>query len=220
MRMMSARPALLGPRAAPLADVHAGRHRDAGARHRREHGDLQRRPRRGAPGAAQPRSGPPGSAVGEERQAADPALLGVGAELLLVEGTRRPRSRKWARGGPTCPPSPPAASRNVCRGWTSPGRSCRCWVSRQSPAARSQPDEDQVGRPRVVLLAESIWRSRLGGDPDGRRQTDRARRHPAHRHRHRLGSRLDPPHQSHRRRSRPIWRVRTGPITSRPSSRA
>jgi putative ABC transport system permease protein len=26
-------------------------------------------------------------------------------------------------------------------------------------------DEDQVGRPRVVLLTESIWRSRLGGDP-------------------------------------------------------
>jgi putative ABC transport system permease protein len=26
-------------------------------------------------------------------------------------------------------------------------------------------DEDQVGRPRVALLAESIWRSRLGGDP-------------------------------------------------------
>ena len=46
-----------GPRPAPLADVHARRHRDAGARHRRQHGDLQRRPRRGPPGAAQPGSG-------------------------------------------------------------------------------------------------------------------------------------------------------------------
>ena len=67
-----------------LADVHAGRHRDAGARHRRQHGDLQRRPCRGAPVAPQPRLRPPGAALGEERQAAHPAFLRVGPQLLLL----------------------------------------------------------------------------------------------------------------------------------------
>ena len=85
---------------------------DAGARHRREHRDLQRRPCRRAAAAALRGLGPVDSIVGEERQARNPALLGVGAELSVL--ARAGTNARTSRGG--------AAAASRCAGTGDPIR--------------------------------------------------------------------------------------------------
>src|SRR5205823_1784873 len=76
------------PRTAPRTDVHTRRAGDARARHRRQYGHFQRGAGGRVAAAAQPGFGSPRPHLGEERLAADPAVLRVRAELHVMARTR------------------------------------------------------------------------------------------------------------------------------------
>ena len=142
---------------------------DARARHRRDDGDFQRRQRGAAAAAAVRRSRPPGDdslAMARTFRGIDSARLGLLSATSPIGAIRPARSRAQAPTPRGRSPSPPAPNRCSCAAnWSSPSL---FGVLGVEPAlGRSfRPEEEQPGRPGVVILSDGFWRQQLGGDPN------------------------------------------------------
>ena len=172
-----------------VARVHRRRDCDARARHRREHRHLQRVESGRARSVALRAAGSPRADLGEERRAQDCAILGVGAQLLLVarRGAQLRGSGRLAR-----------RQRDADRRGRSRTRLARADHRLRVPRA-SRPSGD---RARVRRRGRSTWRrfdraarvpllaievrgfvSRHGNDDDARRTAAHDHRRHARRRR-------------------------------------
>ena len=145
---------------------------DARARHRREHGDLQRHRRRAAAPVAAREHRPARHGLGDGSKYRHDARARVVPRLPRLQGTQ-PHLRGAGRAdGGRAQPDPgerrpgPAARSSGC-----PPACCRCSASSRSPAGRSRADEDRPGGAAVALISESLWERSFGRDPAAVGQT-------------------------------------------------
>ena len=146
--------------------LHRGRPADAGARHRRQHRDLQRRPRRAAAAAALTRTASAWSKCGSRRRRS-------------ASPTPASRSRRSTTTAPRPTRSTPSSSTTRCRS--------TCWAAAKRSRVQTgvvsanffdvlgvtpilgrtfRADDDSKNAPAVLVLSYNYWRNALGGDPD------------------------------------------------------
>ena len=186
---------------APRSGVHARGGRRAGARHRRQHGDVQPGRRRALQAAALPRArahrARVGGADGDDHQLHHHAQLRRAASGRAGRSRRcrpsRHRPQRWRSTASRC--GSPAAT---CRPITS-----RCSACSRSSAAPSGRRRTSPAPTRVVMLSHAAWQRHFGGDPRHPRPRPAARRRAAPGHRRAAGRRVRPAARHGRSRSRP-----------------
>ena len=156
-----------------------GHHRrpDARARHRRQRRDLQRRPRRAAAAARQPRRGPadlhpPERARHrrrERRRSRCPEiqdLRGARQDADARSATSRPSASRWSA----------SASRASSAPASSAARTSRSWGCVRCSAGCSTPRDDGPNAAGAAVLTYRFWTTALKSDPSVHRQDRPARR--------------------------------------------
>ena len=166
---------------AQIPVLHRRRPADAGPRHRRQHRDLQRRPRRAAAAAAvrARRSAGRSAAAGAEDRRRERGRVGEGSERLPRADASR--STPWSsttRCRSTCSA---AARRRASRPASSRPTSSTCLASRRCWAGPSAPTTTRRTRRPVLVLSYAYWQNTLGGDPQHRRPHLRDERSRPHR---------------------------------------
>ena len=178
------RPGPWGPAAGRAARLHGSRRPDARARHRRQHGHLQRRPLDAARAAAVSRTRPPRDAVGNGCRRRGRALHCRGAEFSGLVQRRARRSRTRPSGRICASTSRGAPTRSRCRGCGSRPRSSRCSAWRRSSAAPSRRKRTRRVTSVAVIsdasVAPPIRRASGRHRPDDEAQRSAARDHRRH----------------------------------------
>ena len=139
--------------------------RDDGARHRRQHRDLQRRQRRAAAAAAVRRTATGSSSLRQQRPLAGDDDIGFSPKEIADYATQRPRldGRRRVPQHVVHPARPLRARAGVDR------RRLRELLRRARRAADARPRVHARGRaggaPAVLVLSHKYWQRSFGGDP-------------------------------------------------------
>ena len=140
----------------------------AGARHRRQHRDLQRRQRRAAaPAALRAQASASSCCASSDRRS--PASRTLGFSVPEIADYRRAQPRRSTASSSTTRmcvhPARPARSPSASRPASSRRTSSTCWACSRCSAAPSGPATTQPGAEPVLVLSYEYWQRSHGGDP-------------------------------------------------------